>query len=155
MPRNKGKTGRCASGLALSLISNHYSLINFSCPRQLKFHVEAAVVAGAVAHVDPAAAFLVDALVNWEVEALDQGQQAAVAGRRTDGDVGGLAALVLAAGRTAHDSVQSGTAVAAVHVDGSAPGVAQRVKDVVHEGVQGLDGAGGRHVVDAQTGSGV
>ena len=110
---------------------------------------------GAVAHVDPAAAFLVDTLVNGEVEALDQGQQAAVAGRRADGDVGGLAALMLAAGRAAYDTVQSGASVAAVHMDGATPGVAQRVKDIVHKGVQGLDRAGGRHVVDAQTGSGV
>ena len=94
----RARLGRCASGLALSLISNHYSLINFSCPRQLKFHIQTSVAGGAVAHVDPAAAFLVDALVDGEVEALDQGKQAAVGAWRADGDVGGLATLVLAVG---------------------------------------------------------
>ncbi len=48
-------------------------------PVGLEFHVEAAVAALAVADVDPAAAFLVDALVNGQVEALDEFQQAAVA----------------------------------------------------------------------------
>ena len=104
---------------------------------------------GAVADVDPAAAFLVDALVDGEVEALDQGQQAAVGAAGADGDVGGFASLVLAAGGAANNLVELGTAVAAVHVDGAAPRLPQRVKDVVHEGVECLDGAGGRRVVDA------
>ena len=64
--------------------------------RELEFHEQASVEARAVAHMNPTAAFLVDALVNRQVEALDERQQAAVGARRADGDVGGFAALVLA-----------------------------------------------------------
>ena len=116
----------------------------------LEFHVEAAVAALAVADVDPAAAFLVDTLVHGQVEALDECQQAAVAAARAHGDVGGLAALVLAAGRSAHDFVQLGAAVAAVDADGSAPGFAQRVQHLVDQFAQCGDGTGRRRVVDAQ-----
>lgn len=52
----------------------------------------------AVAHVDPAAAFLVDTLVNGQIEPLDECQQATVPYGRADGDVGGFTALVLAVG---------------------------------------------------------
>lgn len=45
----------------------------------LEFHVEAAVAAFAVAHVDPSTPFLVDALVHGQVKPLDEGHQAAVA----------------------------------------------------------------------------
>ena len=45
--------------------------------------------------------------------------------------------------------VQFGTSVAAVHPDGPAPRLAQRVEHMVHQFVEGLDGAGRRRVVDA------
>ena len=123
--------------------------------RELEFHEQASVEARAVAHMNPTAAFLVDALVNGEVEALDECQQAAVGARRADGDVGGLAALVLACRSAAYQFVQHGAAVAAVDPDGAAPGVAQRVEDVVHEGMERGDGTGGRRVVYAQASCGI
>ncbi len=109
-----------------------------------------AVAARTVADVDPAAAFLIDALVHGQVEALDECQQAAVARACAHRDIGGLTALVLARGRTSDNLVQLGTAVAAVDVDGTSPCLAQRVQHVVHKGMQGCDCAGGRCVVDAQ-----
>ena len=123
--------------------------------RDLEFHVLAAVAAGAVADVDPAATFLVDALVNGQVEALDERQQAAVSSGRADGDVGGLATLVLAARCAAHGLVQRGTAVAAVHPDGATPGFAQGIEHLVNQFVQGPDRTGGRRVVDVQATGGV
>ena len=116
---------------------------------QLKFHVEAAVATAAMAHVDPAAAFLVDALVNGQIQLLDQCQQAAVGAAGADGDIGGFTALVLARRRAAHKLVQFRAAVAAVDPDGTAPRLPQRVEHVIDQVMQGLDGAGGRRVVDA------
>ena len=100
--------------------------------------------------MDPAAAFLVDALVNGQVQALDQGQQSTIAGTCAHCDVGGLAALVLARGSAAHNLVQLGAAVTAIHMDGSTPGIAQRVQHMVDQGVQRGDCACRGRVVDAQ-----
>ena len=135
-------------------------LPSFICPLRsrdawrLKFHVQAAVAVLAVAHVDPAAVLLVDALVDGQVELLDERQQPAVVVLGTHGDVGGLTALVLAVGRATHNPVQLGTAVAAVDPDGTAPRLAQWVEHRCHQFVQGGDGAVGRRVVDTQLSGG-
>lgn len=115
----------------------------------LEFHVEAAVAPCAMADVNPTAAFLVDALVDGQVQALDERQQAAVAAACADGDVGRLASLMLAAGCASHGFVQQGAAVAAVDADGAAPGLAQRVEHLVNQFLQCGDGTGRRRVVDA------
>lgn len=121
---------------------------------RLEFHVHAAVAARAVAHVDPAATFLVNALVHRQVQALDEGQQAAVAATRADGDVGGFAILVLTGGSSAHGLVQRWAPKSAIDPDGSSPCLAQRVEHVVHEAVERLDSTGRWRVVDAQSSRG-
>ena len=49
-------------------------LLQVVAGRQSEFHVHVAVGAWAVANMDPAAAFLVDALVHRQLEAFDERQ---------------------------------------------------------------------------------
>lgn len=83
--------------------------------------------------VEPAAAFLADELVEWQVQALGEGKESEVVADGACGDVGGLAFGVLGCGHTSHGCVERRAAVSAVDADGLAPRCAQGVEDVLDE----------------------
>ncbi len=86
--------------------------------------------------MNPAEIMLVDGLVNRQVKTAKQSVEALVLGSGASGDVDGLAKHVLTCWCAPHSLVESRAAVAAVHMDGRAPCLSQRVEDILHESVE-------------------
>ena len=85
----------------------------------------------------PAHTLLVDELVEWELQLLNEAEEAAVLLRRTGRalDIGGTASHVITCGRASHNSVETGAAIAAGDMDGLAIRLTQGVKDILNKTV--------------------
>ena len=106
-------------------------------------------MARAIAHMKPAEVVLIDGLIHGQVELAQQPVETLVFSSRASGDVGGLPQHVLAGRHTAHRLVERRAAVAAVHMDGRAPRLAQRVEHILHECGEVVNHLLRRCVVDA------
>ena len=101
----------------------------------------------------PGEAFLVDELVEGQLQLLNELEEAAVliGGARRALDVGGTAGHVVGRGGASDDGVETGAAVAAADVDGLAVCLAQGVEDIPDKAVDVVGLLhGGQAVIDAE-----
>ena len=131
--------------------NNYYCLVSLLLVSLLasSYRKIAAAVAGSIAHMNPAEIVLVDGLVNRQVELAKQPVETLVLVLGAGGDVGGFAQNMLTCRYTAHRHVESRAAVAAVHMDGRSPCLAQRVEDILDESGEVVNHLLRRCVVDA------
>jgi len=111
----------------------------------------AAVATGDMGDVDPAEVLLVDELVEGQVEAADEFEEAAVFFERSADDVGGLAPEVLGVAHSSDFGVEAAATVAGCDYDWSPEGFPQWVEDVVDKVVEGHYRGIGGGVFDAET----